>query len=102
MCVTGRISGACASATGTTAERQRSIRPPTTGCAVLLDACLMCTPCERDALRRVDREIDLPRQRLVRDLVGHLDLEPVIAFGKRSQRHGLAALQLVARRQIEL
>src|SRR5262245_63257258 len=43
MCVTGRISGACANA-GTTAERQRSIRPPTTGGAVLLDACLICTP----------------------------------------------------------
>ena len=39
---------------------------------------------------------------LVRDLVGDLDLEPVVAFGERRQRHGLAALQLMARREVEL
>src|SRR5262245_15278719 len=99
MCVTGRTSGPCADATDATTERQRSIRPPTTGGAVLLDACLMLHSArERDALRRVDREVDLPRQRLVRDLVGHLDFEPVVAFGERRQRHRLTALELMAGR----
>ena len=53
-------------------------------------------------LRRADREIDVPGQRLVRDLVGDLDLEPVVTFGERGQRHRLAALQLMARREVEL
>src|SRR6185295_20265050 len=98
-CVTGRISvGLCATRSD---GRQRSTRPPTTADAVILDALLMLTPRER-RLRRADGEVQLPRQRLVRELVGDLDLEPVVACRERRQRHGLAALQLVAGGEIEL
>ena len=47
-------------------------------------------------------EVDVPGDRLVGDLVGHLDLEPVITFRERPQRHALAGLKLMARRDIEL
>src|SRR6266540_3521876 len=53
-------------------------------------------------LRRADRENDLPGQRLVRELVRHLDFEPVIALGERRQWHRLTALQLMAGREVEL
>src|SRR5690349_5198879 len=100
MWVTGRASKApCAN---TNPGVQSSTRPPTTA-AVILDVCLMCTPrAARSALRRVDREIDFPRQRLVRDLVGDLDLEPVLALGERREGHRLPALQLMALGEIEL
>ena len=49
-------------------------------------------------LRRRDREVDVPGHRLVRELVGDLDFEPIIAFRERRQRHGLSGLQLMPRR----
>src|SRR6185295_6694094 len=109
-CATGRTcDGLCARARD---DKQRSTRPPTTTDAVILDPLLMSTPdgltpgLSRGhgdyVLRRTDGEADFPRQRLVRDLVRHLDLEPIVALGERGQRHGLAALQLVAGREIEL
>ena len=36
------------------------------------------------------------------DLVGHLDLEPVVALGEAGQRHRQAARQLVPGREVEL
>src|SRR2546423_766640 len=58
-------------------------------------------PCCQD-LRRADGETDFPRQRLVRDLVGHLDLESVIALRERGERYCLPALQLMTGGQVEL
>src|SRR4051812_39953181 len=102
MCVTGRNSTPDCAATGNT-ERQRSPRPPTTADAVILVAFLICTPRERArCLRRRDREANFAGQRLVRDLVGDLDLEPVVPFGERRQGDCLPALELVAGRQVEL
>src|SRR5262245_15197352 len=69
----------------------RRTRPPTTD-AVISSVPLICLPFlalgptrARDAipiLRRAHREVDVPGQGLVRDLVGDLDLQPVVALGK--------------------
>src|SRR5689334_13661801 len=47
-------------------------------------------------LRTRDREVHVASERLIGDLVRHLDFEPVIAFRERRQRDRLSALQLVA------
>jgi hypothetical protein len=44
-------------------------------------------------------EIDIPRQGLVGDFVGHFDLEPVVALRERRERNALTGLQLVAGRR---
>src|SRR5471030_1278524 len=99
MWVTGRsCPRPCALETEGT---QISTRPPTSDNAVILDILLMPAPVWL-RLRRADGEVDFPSQRLVRDLVGDLDLETVVTFRKRRQRHGLATLQLVARREVEV
>src|SRR6266850_4078171 len=54
------------------------------------------------ALRRTDREGHLANQRLVRDLIRDLDLQPILPFRERRERHGLPALQLMTGREIEL
>src|SRR5579872_6340411 len=51
-------------------------------------------------LRR-NREVDVPGQRLLRDVVRHLDFETVLSFGKRRERDGLSGLQLMARGHVE-
>src|SRR6476469_9233347 len=98
-CVTGRNCPAvCATdATG----KHSSARPPTTADAVILELLIMNAPALA-ALRGDNSESDFPRQRFVRDLVGDLDLQPVVAFRERRQRHGLPALQLVALREVEI
>src|SRR5476649_2348079 len=99
MWVTGRsCPRPCALETEGT---QISTRPPTSDDAVILDILLMPAPVWL-RLRRADGEVDFPRQRLVRDLVGDLDLEPVVAFRKRRERHGLPALQLMPGREVEV
>src|SRR5499427_1658761 len=101
MCVTGRTSTPVC-ATADAAEMQTSPRLPTTANAVMLVACLICSPRERDCLRRRDREVHVARQCLVRDFVGDLDLQAIVAFGERRERDRLSALQLMSRREIEL
>src|SRR5207247_4478807 len=93
--------GACAR---TTTEVHRSTRPPTTADAANLDLPLMPPRFPgpgSPGLRRRHGEVNVPGQSLVRDFVGDFDLQPVIALGKRRQRHGLSGLQLIARGHVE-
>src|SRR5262245_42133984 len=109
ICVTGRgwTAAICAFAAG---ARQRSTSTPTAAAenAVLLNVysgrlLRSFTPVRSlrsgcagpPGLRRADRKVHVPRQGLVRDLVGDLDLEAVRPLGERRQRHGLPALQLM-------
>src|SRR5438093_839963 len=101
MWVMGRSSNAVC-ARPDVAGKQRNPRLPTTVHAVILVPCLICSPRERARLRLRDGEVQVARQRLVRDLVGDLDLQPVIALGERRERNGLSALQLMSRGKIEL
>src|SRR5688572_31455726 len=86
MCVIGRGGATlCALAAG---ARQRSTRTPTAADehAMLLMVCSgrpLALGLQPRALRRADRKVHVPRQCLVRDLVGDLDFEPVRAFGER-------------------
>src|SRR4051812_47987247 len=84
----------------------RQIPRMPTATAINLDACLMVPPAagvaRRGALPCDDGEVDVPGQRLVRELVGDLDLEPVVAVRKRCERHGLTGLQLMSLRHVEL
>src|SRR5262245_24829531 len=80
----------------------RSTRPPSAADAAILVMLRMMSPGSALLLRGADREVDLPGQRLVRELVGHLDLEPVVTFGERGKGHRLPALQLMTRREVEL
>src|SRR5258707_1247512 len=77
------------------ADAQRTTTAPTPA-AINLDASLMVPPSGRGtrggALPGGDGEVDFPRQRLVRDLVGHLDLEAVITVREGGKRYGLAGL----------
>ena len=90
------------------AGKPRTIRPPTTADAINLDVIALLRQA-RTAERRGcslypadDGEVHVARQRLVRELVGDLDLEAIVAFRERRQRHGLAALELMAGGEIEL
>src|SRR5215510_4015496 len=64
-------------------------------------SCSPSAPAERSALSGGDGEVDVPGERLRRQLVRDLDFEAVIASRKRSQRHGLTCLQLVTERHVE-
>src|SRR6266511_1134909 len=103
ICVTACICGApCATAADDT---HNSTRPPTAADAIHLAVFVIVhsgRPLTGVALRRGDREVDVPRQRLVGHFIGDLDLKPVLTIRKRRERHGLPALQLVARGEVEL
>src|SRR5580765_2474988 len=97
-------AGVCARAA---VARHRSPRLPAADATTTLDRSLMLTSGpirlarERArsghgaGLRRIDREVHVASDRLVRDLVGHLDLEAILTLRERCQRHGLAGLQLM-------
>src|SRR5262245_10997794 len=97
-CVTGRTATSCAAAAG---MKQRSTRPPTAAdeLTVLLIGSLFV---RTRPLGRVDRKVHVPRESPVGDLVGHLDLQPVLPLREGRERDRLAALQLMARRHVEL
>src|SRR4029077_6546352 len=88
-------------------ERHRTPSPPTNADAIDLDLVLIglpYSPATRSALRsgRADGELDVFGQRRVRDLVGDLDFQTVLAFREARQRNRLTALQLMAGGQVEL
>src|SRR5262245_26974204 len=56
----------------------------------------------RPRLRRTDGERHVANERFVRDLVGDLDLQPILTFRERGERNRLSTLQLMAGREIEL
>src|SRR5437763_1929180 len=99
-CVTACTCAAtCAAADEGT---QRSTRPPTAADAVILAVRRMMSPGSPRLLRRGDRKIDFPGQRLVRELVRDLYLQPIVPFRERRERNRLSALELMTGVQIEL
>src|SRR5439155_4596558 len=89
----------------------KSTRTPTAARAsnlvvrvIVVSPGLLCGACcgiRPVPLLRIHRKSHVPGQALVRNLVGNLHLEPVLALGERRQRHSLSALKLVPGGEIE-
>src|SRR5688500_20358682 len=96
ICATDRASRTCAEAgdAATAATHITAVRNDTVKRLVMAAAPPIGS--------RLDGEVDVLRESLTRDLVRHLDLEPIVAHRKTRQRHDQAARQLVAGGDIEL
>src|SRR5437660_12714498 len=86
---------ACNACARVAADAHRRTRPPTTADAANLECLLICRAlcgrAESVRLRRGDGEVHVLCQRLVRQLVGNLDLQAIVPLREARQRHGLAA-----------